>query len=376
MALSFKLSSGDSHIVEPPDLWTKRIDRKYLDRAPRIVHEAKTDSFICPGALSEKGGIGLIATMPKYTKKLDSREFGFVGRWEDVPPGGYDPFARIKEMDAEGIEAELLYTSFGLTMFSIPDLDFQFACFQAFNDWLANYAMSAPKRLFGVAMLPTAPLERTVSELERCAKMGMRGAMISIDQDQGRGYDHPMYDAVWSAAADLGIPLSLHVAASKRHFGHTNNIYADFSLAFTPAMYTIAAMIFSGVFDRHPKLKVISVENDAAWAAGMLERMDDRYERDAGWAGRISTMTSGRKPSQIFHDHVGLTFMRDKTAIFNRSIIGRKNLMWGSDYPHFDGAWPQSKDILAPQFEGVSEADQLMIGRTNLIDFYNLPIEH
>ena len=108
----------------------------------------------------------------------------------------------------------------------------------------------------------------------------------------------------------------------------------------------------------------------------MLERMDDRYERDAGWAGRISTMTSGRKPSQIFHEHVGLTFMRDRTAIFNRSIIGRKNLMWGSDYPHFDGAWPKSKDILASQFEGVSEEDQLMIGRTNLIDFYNLPIEH
>ncbi len=244
MALAFKLSSGDSHIVEPPDLWTKRIDRKYLDRAPRIVSEAKTDSFICPGALSEKGGIGLISTLAKYTKKADSREFGFVGRWEEVPPGGYDPFARVKEMDVEGIEAELLYTSFGLTMFSIPDLDFQYACFQAFNDWLANFSVSAPKRLFGVAMLPTAPLERTVSELERIAKMGMRGAMISIDQDQGRGYDNPMYEPVWSAAEDNGIPLSLHVAASKKHFGHTNNIYADFSLAFAPTMYTIAAMIF------------------------------------------------------------------------------------------------------------------------------------
>src|SRR5271167_4050140 len=93
MVLTFKLSSGDSHIVEPPDLWTKRIDRKYLDRAPRIVSEANTDFFICPGArLGEKSGIGRQATMAKYTKQYDSREFSSLGRWADVPPGSYDPF--------------------------------------------------------------------------------------------------------------------------------------------------------------------------------------------------------------------------------------------------------------------------------------------
>ena len=110
---------------------------------------------------------------------------------------------------------------------------------------------------------------------------------------------------------------------------------ADFSCAFTPTMYTVAGMIFSGLFDRHRKLKVLSVENDAAWPLGILERMDDRYEHDKLWAATANFITSGRKPSEIFHEHVAATFMRDRTAILNREIIGRDNIMWGSDYPAF-----------------------------------------
>jgi len=123
--------------------------------------------------------------------------------------------------------------------------------------------------------------------------------------------------------------------------------------------------------------QVISVENDASWPLPILERMDDRWKHDQIWAPPESgdTITSGRKPSQIFHDQVAATFMRDRTAILSREIIGRRNIMWGSDYPHFDGAWPNSQAVLAAQFAGVPEEDQRRIGRTNAIEFYDLPIE-
>jgi predicted TIM-barrel fold metal-dependent hydrolase len=138
-------------------------------------------------------------------------------------------------------------------------------------------------------------------------------------------------------------------------------------------MYTVTAMIFSGLLDRHPKLKVLSVENDASWALSVLERMDDRWQHDKAWAG-TSGLTSGRKPSQVFHDQVGCTFMRDRIAILNREIIGEGNIMWGSDYPHFDGAWPNSGASLEKQFGGVPLEDQIRIGRTNAIDVYDLPL--
>jgi len=259
MPTIFKYVSADSHVVEPPDLWLKRIDRCYLDRAPRVQREQTGDVFVCPDADQKRMGIGTSATVEKRSEDIDLEN----ERWENVLPGSYDPFARIRDMDRDGVEAEVLYTTFGLILFAIKDLDFQFACFQAFNDWLANFCASFPNRLFGAAMVVT-DVPRAVKEMERCARMGFKTAMISVGQDADRGYDHPMYDPIWSASEDLQMPVSLHVAASKKNFTYTNNMMADFSLAYTLAMYSIAAMIFSGVFDRHRRLKVVSVEDDAA----------------------------------------------------------------------------------------------------------------
>ena len=369
MPLAFKPISADSHVVEPPDLWTKRIDRKYLDRAPRVVEEEDQDYFVCPGALmGGKRGIGTSSTILKKSEDISMKE-----RFANVLPGAYDPLARIADQDRDGVDAEVLYTTFGSVMYAIDELDFQFACMQAFNDWLANFCASVPKRLYGAAMIPTEPIERAIGEMARCAKTGvLKTAHISISHDTGQGYENPKWDPLWAASVDLDMPISLHVAGSKKHFGLTSNLLTDFTLAFTPAMYTITAMILSGVFDRHRKLKVLSVENDVAWAAAVLERMDYRFERDRGWAGP-GGITSGRKPSEIFHEHVICTFMRDHTAVKNRDLIGVKNMMWGSDFPHFDGTWPHSIEVLEGHFGGVSLEDQKRIARQNVIELYHLP---
>ena len=376
MTLPFKLVSADSHIAEPPDLWTSRIDAKFRDRAPRLVSTDDGDAYIIDGAMTAAGGIGLIATKPKY---LDPhRSFGMKGFWADVPEGGYDPVARAEEMDREGIEAELVYTSFGLGLFALTDHEYRRACLRAFNDWLAEHCAGAPNRLFGVAMIATDDIDRSVAELERCVGMGLRGAMISIGQASGEDYAEARFRPFWSAVESLEVPISLHVAATETGWKNTGSNFADFSCVFTPTMYAITAMIFSGLFDQHPKLKVLSVENDASWPLPVLERMDDRWVHDQLWApgtGRPAGITSGRMPSEIFHAHVACTFMRDRTAIVNREIIGRNNLMWGADYPHFDGAWPDSRAILERQFDGVPLEDQMAIGRNNAIKCYDLPLE-
>jgi uncharacterized protein len=369
MSLGFKTVSADSHVVEPPDLWTKRIDRRYLDRAPRIVEGEDQDYLICPQEMGGKRGIGLASAVLKRSEDISMK-----GRFADVLPGGYDPLARIADQDRDNVEAEILYTSFGLTMYMIEDLDFQFACMQAFNDWLANFCASAPERLYGAAMIPTAPLERGIREMKRCADMGVfKTAQISINHDAGHGYDNPEWDPLWATAEELAMPLSLHVAGSKKSFAVTGDRMTDFTLVFTPVMYEITRMILSGIFDRFRALKVVSVENDAAWPVGVLERMDYTVERNPGWAGPTG-ITSGRKPSEIFHEHVFCTFMRDHTAVKNRDIVGIRNIMWGSDYPHIDSTWPHSGEVLESHFEGVSLEDQRRIGRQNVIELYHLPL--
>jgi uncharacterized protein len=376
VTLPFKLVSADSHIAEPPDLWTTRIDPKFRDRAPRLVSTDDGDAYVIDGAMHPGSRIGLIATKPKYLNPHMS--FGMKGRWADVPEGGYDPVARAEEMDREGMEAELVYTSFGLGLFALTDLEYRRACLRAFNDWLAEHCAGAPNRLFGVAMIATDDIDRSVAELERCVGMGLRGAMVSIGQASGEDYSDARFRAFWSAAESLQVPISLHVAATETGWKNTGSNFVDFACVFTPTMYAITGMIFSGLFDQHPKLKVLSVENDASWPLPVLERMDDRWIHDQLWApgtGRPAGITSGRKPSEIFHAHVACTFMRDRTAIVSREIIGRDNLMWGADYPHFDGAWPDSAAILEGQFDGVPLEDQMAIGRNNVIKYYNLPLE-
>jgi predicted TIM-barrel fold metal-dependent hydrolase len=378
MALPFRLVSADSHIAEPPDLWTTRMDRQFRDRAPRLVSNEGGDAYVIDGNANIHigGPIGLMATKAKYTNP--EVRFGMEGRWRDVPEGAYDPAARAAELDREGMDGEIIYTSTGLGFFALEDLEFRFACFRAFNDWLAEHCGGAPKQLFGVAIIDTVDVDRGVAELERCVAMGLRGAMISIGQRSGASYGDPRFEKFWSAAEALEVPISLHVAASETTWMATGNRFVDFACVFTPTMYTVLSMIFTGLFDRHPNLKVLSVENDASWPLAVLERMDDRWVLDQIWAnerGPAAEITSGRKPSEIFHDHVGCTFMRDRTAIVNRGIIGRENLMWGADFPHFDGAWPNSGAVLEGQFEGVPVQDQLLIGRNNVIKFYNLPLE-
>ena len=375
MTLPFKLVSADSHVAEPPDLWTTRLDRRFRDRAPHLVSTDSGDAFVI-GEVHRGSGIGLLATKRKYADP-DAR-FGFEGRWADVPEGAYDPAVRSAELDREGMEAELLYTTHGLGLFGVKDHEFRDACMRAFNDWLAEHCSGAPKRLFGVAMITTEDIDHSVAELERCVEAGLRGAMVSIGQESGESYGDPRFEKFWSAAESLGVPISLHVAATETSWKNTGSQFVDFACVFTPTMYAITSMIYSGLFDRHRRLKVLSVENDASWPLAVLERMDDRWVHDKLWApatGHAANITSERTPSQIFHEHVACTFIRDRTAIVNREIIGRENLMWGADFPHFDGAWPDCAARLERQFDGVPMQDQIAIGRNNVINFYDLPLE-
>ena len=156
--------------------------------------------------------------------------FGLEGRWTDVPEGAYDPAARAAELDREGIEAEILYTTVGLGLFGIKDLEFRHACFRAFNDWLAEHCAGAPNRLFGVAMIAIDDIDRSVAELERCVDMGLRGAMISIGQRSGESYGDARFEKFWSAVEALEVPISLHVAATETSWTNTGSQVRRFQL--------------------------------------------------------------------------------------------------------------------------------------------------
>jgi predicted TIM-barrel fold metal-dependent hydrolase len=203
---TYTLISSDSHIIEPVDLWETRIDRKFRDWAPRLVHEGEFDQWYADGV--KFGNIGTNQQAGLRFETPDKLTAG--GSMNTIPLGGVDPHAHVKDMDVDGVTGGVLYPSQGLTVYRVPDSELLSAILRAYNEWLADFCKPYPERLKGIAMLNVDEPRVAASELRRAANIGLAGAMIPLRPMEHR-YDHPMYEPLWAEAQDLDMPLSLHV---------------------------------------------------------------------------------------------------------------------------------------------------------------------
>ena len=382
----YRVISSDSHVIEPPDLWTDRIDRKFRDRAPQIVRKENQDQWWCDGRLVA----GMVFAINAGTRFEDPDKISDVGRFEETRLGGYIPDEHVKDMDADGVDAGILFPSNAFKLYnSVADSELLSACFRVYNDWINEFCKSHPKRLHGIAMLNIDDVADGVKELERCAKLGFAGAMIHVFPPlyphEGRRYWSPDFEPLWSAAEDLGMPLHLHILTNRRSFDEAIHEPAsqvagfggDPSLAFLachdhwPKM-SLGDIIFSGVFERHPKLHVGAVEFELSWIPHFLERMDYTYT-DRGFFGTEKRpLADGMLPSDYFHRNVFAGFQEDALGIDLREIIGVDNIMWGSDYPHPESTFPRSREILEEILSDCAEEEKAKIVGGNAARIYNL----
>ena len=293
-------------------------------------------------------GIGLISNAGARFAAPET--ISAQGRFEDVHCGGYDPEQHLKDMALDGVAGEVLYPSQGLFYFKVADTPLMSAIFRACNDWLAEFCRTDPARLKGIAMINLDNVEDGIKELERAACLGLSGAMITEYPLEHRRYDGSEYEPFWAAAAALDLPLSLHTATRRQGKirGAGDKTLRDASSRATKAFYPALSMcdlIFSGVFERHPRLRVAIVEFELAWAPHLLSTMDYTYRERHGEA--IYRFKNGMPPSDFFHRNIVLSFQEDAIGIRLRDVIGVDNMMWGSDYPHSELTFPQSRKILA-----------------------------
>jgi uncharacterized protein len=222
-------------------------------------------------------------------------------------------------------------------------------------------------------------IKDAVGELDRAATRGLAGAMIPIRPLEHR-YDHPLYEPLWAAAQDLAMPLSLHVGTRRWQPGMDPNApslsrdVVETSNREYEVREAIAAMIFSGVFERYPQLKVGAVEFEVAWAPYFMSRMDDVYTaRAVGVSGR--RFKHNALPSDFFRQHIFLSFQEDALGIELRSHIGIENLLWASDYPHAESTFPRSREIVDRILQGVPETEQIQIAGANTAQLYHFSTE-
>jgi predicted TIM-barrel fold metal-dependent hydrolase len=366
--------SSDSHVFEPPDLWTKRIDAPFRDRAPRMQRIDGADQIVIE-ADQILSGIGLISNAGARFEAPET--ISGQGRFEDVPRGGYDPQQHLRDMELDGVAGEVLYPSQGLFYFRVADGALMSAIFRAYNDWLAEFCTADSSRLKGIAMINLDDVQDGMRELERAARLGLAGAMITEYPLEHRRYDQPEYEPFWAAAEALGMPLSLHTATRRQGKirGAGEKTLRDASSRATKAFYpalSMCDMIFSGVFERYSRLTLAIVEFELAWAPHVLTSMDYTYRERHGEA--IYRFKDGMRPSDFFHRNVVLSFQEDAIGIRLRDAIGVDSMMWGSDYPHSESTFPRSREILTEILAGVPADEQAKIVGGNTARVYHFDV--
>src|SRR5881296_3813932 len=247
--------SSDSHVFEPPELWAKHIDPAFRDRAPRMERIDCADEIVIERD-QVLSGIGLISNAGARFEAPET--ISGHGKFEDVLRGGYDPEQHLADMRLDGVAGEVLYPSQGLFYFRVADTPLMSAIFRAYNDWLADFCGADRSCLKGIAMINLDEVQDGIKELERAARLGLAGAMITEYPLEHRRYDQPEYEPFWAAAEALDMPLSLHTATRRQGKirGAGDKTLRDASSRSTKAFYpalSLCDMIFSGVFERYPR---------------------------------------------------------------------------------------------------------------------------
>ena len=376
--MSLYAISADSHVTEPGDCYLDRIDPRFRDRAPVAADDETMGATMEVDAGGGRIRIpyGMIAAAGRPAEKIGP--FEYVG-WDELHAGGWDAKARLEEQERDGVAAEVLYPSVGMLLCNHPDADYKKACFDAYNLWMAEFQETAPQRLLGIGQTALRSVEEGIEDLARIRDLGLRGVMMpGMPSCHEEGdYDNPSWDPFWRAAIELGIPLSFHIlttGADDSLMGHKfrGPKMNSFLGIIRGCQDIIGTLIFGGVFDRHPDLRVVCVEADAGWVPHWMYRADHAVKRHRNWLGSGEL---SRMPSEFFRENVYVTFQDDWVAFQTAQLMNPERLMWASDHPHSDSTFPHSQQVLAEQTAHMTQEMRDAIVWRNCAQLYGIEVD-
>ena len=380
MDIRYGLISADSHVVIDRNAFLDRMSQsRWGDRIPQVVE------------LNEKGqGIHRWTVNGKPLRSRgvcncpavmgDPLRNSYPQRWEDVPAKGYVPSERLKALDADGVDAEVLFPNEPGSFHQYGDAEFELACVQAYNDDLAEWRR-ASERFVPLAMVPLlGGIEPTIAEVKRAATLGHRGiVMFALPGLLVKDLPHisdPYWHSLWDACQDCNIPIHLHASAGlARAFtfaeweGYTAyEQHAAFTVptAAWPAQI-IPNAIFSGIAYRFPRLKWVFAETGIGSVSCVLTACDHEWERRKLWRYGLE-----QRPSELIRQQVYVNFWYERAAMDLRHELGVDNIMWESDYPHIASTYPESWKFVEHSLQGVPEDERKKMLHQNAEFLYQL----
>jgi predicted TIM-barrel fold metal-dependent hydrolase len=398
-SISYKFISGDGHVTEPGNLWVERMDARFRERAPRVVSGAelvqqqsimhtpssslmtdhlsldarRSDFFLIDGLLPVDF-IDMIATMANEKAEHVAIQGRGHNRASDSRAGAMDPHARLADQDLDNIRAEVLYPNYAMYMFGTPDLEYRRECFRVYNDWLAEYCSVAPNRLVGVAPLPLGgPIQWAVDEAQRARKLGLRSVLLPAGGPDRPWFD-PYYIPLWEVLSDLEMPVGFHNSATEQFLrpGGSNapslGPYGIVDIKIGDQIRSLAALIGSAVPAKYPKLRFVVAEGGIGWVAAVLRLMDHWWEDHRHWLEpKLDEPPSFYHKRQFYN-----SFEDDRAGLLTRGLLNVEHLMWGSDYPHTEGTFPNSVDRVSKDFDGIPAGTARKILAGNAAKLYGI----
>ncbi len=359
--MNYELISGDSHIDLswlPHDLFAGNAPRNLKDRVPHVVGGDEKRWSADGQDLGAVAGIGFRAQKVQDVNSKRVDRILTTNFYEDAAKGLFHPTnaeLRIGDQEIDGVQAEVLYGILGIGI-RLEDPELVTAIYRIYNDWVADFCKGNPTRFAALACLPNHDPQSAASELRRAAKLGLRGADVAVATARKPIY-HRDWDVLWATAAECGMPISFHSLGFTPRTPDPGEA-KEYDLPFRAVRATmfqldgaefLSSIIFSGACNRFPEFRFVLGECGISWIPYVLDRMDHVYQ------DRYHQLGLSLKPSEFWRRQGYTTYQKEEIAGFSIPLTGEDNVIWGSDYPHPDSVWPDSKQIIRKNLGSLDE---------------------
>src|SRR5215469_8971138 len=377
--MRYRRISADCHLDMPwmpPDLFVSEARQELKERMPYVEDGPQGPHWVAKNGanfgLKNGVGPGGAPYVPGQNYRVDKMaELGFFEDGKKDIRRPTDPHLRIKDMDRDGVDAEVIYGILGASS-RLNDREASNEMLRIYNDWLKEFCSHYPEREIGLACLPYGDIDEAIKEIHRVARMGIKGLELSCSWDMEPMW-HPVWEPLWKAVDDVQLPLHFHTfptTSPRAREGVSPHVrraamFTGVSAFQMGLINIIAALIGAGVLERYPRLRVSFGESGVGWIPYALDRMDFEFE------DRFRDLMK-LKPSEYWRRQCKATFQLDPIGAKLVDEMGVETLMWGSDYPHTDGVWPESTKYIEQQFAGLSPEVVHKITCENAGKFYGL----
>ena len=353
---------ADGHITEPSIVWTEYTTSKLRDAVLQVRTEHGRSAVAIEGHMRQAGdGPGPAEACIPGGMAPDQQL-----TWDDCPAGGYDPGARLKVLDEEGIDQALFFPSIHLLWGDIRDPAVSAETCRAYNNWMSDFCRENPGRLFGMGIVPMQDPHLAALETARLAGLGLRGLVVRPERFNGLALYDDSCDAIWQVAQADNLAVGIHGSFGSRMKGFSSdryegNVFYDHMIAHPfGQMAAMMDIIAGGVLDRFPKLRVGFFESGLGWIPYWVDRLDEHFEvmgHHTPWLRRL--------PSEIFRSQCFVSMEADEANglrwMVDKGLLD--TVLWGSDYPHFDCTYPGAYHMAQQTFDAVGEgvADKVVL---------------